>query len=419
MKYQEAIEYLYNSQPVFHLQGASAYKPGLGNTIKLMQELDNPHLCFKSIHVAGTNGKGSTCNMLAAILQSAGYKTGLYTSPHLVDYRERIRINGVMIGEEVVTRFIENNIGILERIHPSFFETTMAMAFWWFREEKTDVAVIETGLGGRLDSTNIISPCLSIITNIGIDHTEFLGNTLRQIATEKAGIIKPQTPVVIGEADNQTRPVFIDKARETNSEIVFASEQQRTLLPECQLSGIYQQKNICTTISAVETLRKYGWTIPERAVNHGLEHVCDLTGLQGRWQTIKKNGINYILDTGHNSHGISAYITQLTNIPNLHIIFGMVSDKDVINSLSLLPHSATYYFTQAQTSRAIDAESLKQTASNIGLQGEAYRSVKTAICEATKNAEYGDTIFIGGSNYVVGEALEILLADAEMGKDIV
>lgn len=412
MTYSETLQYLYNSQPAFHLVGAAAYKPGLGNTMSLMQALGNPHLQFPTVHIAGTNGKGSTSHMLAAILQSAGYKTALYTSPHLVDYRERIRINGIMIPEQAVVDFVEHNRQLLEKVKPSFFETTMALAFSWFASEKVDIAVVEVGLGGRLDSTNIITPQVSVITNIGLDHTEFLGDTLEKIATEKAGIIKHHVPVVIGEACAQTRPVFLSAAERNSCDILFAEEQSFTHLPDCQLKGLYQQKNIRTVLSTVSVLRTRGWDIPKEAVSQGLMHVCDLTGLQGRWQQLtilspKTHSLNIILDTGHNSHGVRAYIDDLKLINNLRIVFGMVSDKDVTEVLRLLPKSATYYFTQAQTHRAIPAPELLNMASAVGLQGRAFSFVESAVTEAINEAAADDTIFIGGSNYVVGEALKL------------
>lgn len=412
MTYSETLSYLYASQPAFHLVGAAAYKPGFANTMRLMEALGNPHLQFRSVHVAGTNGKGSTSHLLAAVLQSAGYKTALFTSPHLVDYRERMRIDGAMIPEEVVVDFVERYKQLLEDVKPSFFETTMALAFSWFASQKVDIAVIEVGLGGRLDSTNIITPEVSVITNIGYDHTEFLGDTLGKIAGEKAGIIKRNVPVVIGETTAETRPVFLSKAEETGSKAVFASEQVRAEIPECQLKGSYQQKNIRAVLAAVEELRLRGWEIPDAAVKNGLLHVCDLTGLQGRWQTIEyKTGDNcmlpVILDTGHNSHGVSAYIEDLRRIDNLRVVFGMVSDKDADVVLRLLPRSAVYYFTQAQTHRAIPAGTLCRMAREAGLQGKEYGSVKEAIEAALNDAAADDTLFIGGSNYVVGEALRV------------
>ncbi len=412
MNYDQTIAYLYNSQPAFHQVGAAAYKPGLDNTIRLMEQLHNPHTMFRSIHVAGTNGKGSTSHLLAAVLQKAGYKVGLYTSPHLVDFRERIRINGNMIPKERVVDFVDKQQRILENIRPSFFETTMALAFDYFASEKVDIAVIEVGLGGRLDSTNIITPELSIITNIGIDHTEFLGHTLPEIAAEKAGIIKPNIPVIIGETHPQTASVFIQKAKEVQAEIIFADNnyQLSTALPivrtvNCQLSGCYQTKNQRTVLAAIAQLKQKGWNISEEAIQQGFANVCTLTGLRGRWETLAENPL-VICDTGHNAHGIKYVVQQLKTLSGtLHIVFGMVDDKDVEDVLKMLPKQAHYYFTQAQTKRAIPATELKKMAEKKGLQGQDYTTMKDAIQAAKEIATTADTIFIGGSNYIVGEAI--------------
>ena len=414
MTYEDTLQYLYASQPAFHVVGAAAYKPGLGNTISLMDALGNPHKTFRSVHVAGTNGKGSTSHMLAAVLQSAGYKTGLYTSPHLVDYRERIRINGRMIPKHEVVGFVEDNKQLLEQVKPSFFETTMAMAFSWFMKENVDIAVIEVGLGGRLDSTNIIMPEVSVITNIGLDHTEFLGNTLAEIASEKAGIIKRGVPVVIGESCDETRLVFQKRAEEAASELVFAelSDLPVSFAGICQLRGMYQQKNIKTVLATLNVLRRRSWHISDEAIETGLAAVCTLTGLEGRWQTIKYEAcgkpLTIILDTGHNSHGVSSYIDDLRKISGLRIVFGMVSDKDVSAVLSLLPSDAVYYFTQADSHRAIPASQFRQMANEAGLHGRAFTSVIEAVEQAIYEAAADDTVFIGGSNYVVGEALQLL-----------
>ncbi len=411
MNYDQTIAYLYNAQPAFHQVGAAAYKPGLDNTMQLMQHLKNPHTLFRSIHVAGTNGKGSTSHLIAAVLQKAGYKVGLYTSPHLVDFRERIRINGNMIPKEKVVEFVAKHQPILENIRPSFFETTMAIAFDFFATEKVDIAVIEVGLGGRLDSTNIITPELSIITNIGIDHTEFLGHTLPEIAAEKAGIIKPHTPVIIGETHHQTAPVFIQKAKEVQAEIRFADNHQlSTALPivriiNCQLSGFYQTKNQRTVLAAIAQLQQQGWNISEETIKQGFENVCTLTGLRGRWEKLAENPL-VICDTGHNAHGINDVVKQLKTLSGtLHIVFGMVDDKDVEEVLKMLPSQAHYYFTQAQTKRAIPATELKKMAEKQGLHGQAYPTVEAAIQAAKEQATKADSIFIGGSNYIVGEAI--------------
>lgn len=410
MTYEETLQYLYNSQPAFHLVGAAAYKPGLDNTIRLTAHLKNPHLAFPSIHIAGTNGKGSTSHLIAATLQAAGYKTGLYTSPHLVDFRERIRINGKMIEEEDVVGFVEKHRRFLEQLKPSFFETTMAMAFDYFATEQVDVAVIETGLGGRLDSTNIITPLLSVITNIGFDHTEFLGSTLPKIAAEKAGIIKQGVPVVIGETDPETAPVFIKKAAEMQSPIVFADQQQRYPADMvCQLQGYYQQKNHQTAYTALQQLSSH-FRIEDNALQQGFAHVCDMTGLQGRWQVLCQQPF-IVCDTGHNSHGIRYVAEQIKALSaqcgHIHIVFGMVSDKDVDAVLSLLPLNAIYYFTQAATHRAIPAQQLLETAKKHHLAGKAFRSVKEAVDSARNSLSVNDFLYIGGSNYIVGEALPL------------
>ena len=425
MTYSEAIQYLYNSAPAFHLVGAAAYKPGLDNTIALMEHLGNPHTKFRSIHVAGTNGKGSTSHLIAAVLQAAGYKVGLYTSPHLVDFRERIRINGQMIPEVNVVRFVEDHRAFLDQIKPSFFETTMALAFDYFAQQQVDIAVVEVGLGGRLDSTNIITPLLSVITNIGYDHTEFLGHTLKDIAREKAGIIKPGVPCVIGETDEETMPVFIEAAQRngiygegletTDCRIWFADQcgfmRKRRLreAPTCQLQGLYQDKNQQTAYVALQVLRNYTHNtlhITPSAIAKGYADVCTLTGLRGRWEILNEKPLT-ICDTGHNSHGIKYVAEQLASLLNthytLHMVFGMVSDKDIDVVLGLLPKDATYYFTQAQTHRAIPATEL---VAKFGA-GRAFTSVEQAVRAAQKEATDKDIIFIGGSNYVVGEALRL------------
>lgn len=429
MTYSQTLAYLYASQPAFHLVGAAAYKPGLDNTYRLMQHLGNPHLRFRSIHIAGTNGKGSTSHLIAAALQAAGYKVGLYTSPHLVDFRERIRISGQMIPEATCVQFVADNHDFLESVHPSFFETTMAMAFAYFAEQQVDVAVIEVGLGGRLDSTNIITPLLSVITNIGMDHTEFLGNTLPAIATEKAGIIKPGVPCVIGETDPLTQPVFMQRAAEcgilgsgletTDCRLWFAdqcgylrSRRQREV-PECQLHGIYQEKNIQTAYVALQVINTYSpLHVPSEAIANGFAHVCTMTGLRGRWEVLSQSPL-IICDTGHNSHGIRYVAEQLNAIcreKTLHIVFGMVSDKDVEVVLGLMPLHARYYFTHADTHRAIPAEQMMALWYRLHPDfsvsyGAAYSSVDEALNAARESADDNDCIFIGGSNYVVGEAL--------------
>jgi len=425
MIYQDAIQYLYASTPAFHLVGADAYKPGLQNTIALMDYLGNPHTKFKSIHVAGTNGKGSTSHLIAAVLQSAGYKVGLYTSPHLVDFRERIRINGQMIPEEKVAQFITAQQSYLDSLKPSFFETTMALAFDYFAREKVDIAVVEVGLGGRLDSTNILTPVLSVITNIGFDHTEFLGNTLAKIAAEKAGIIKPNVPCVIGETDPETMPVFLDAAQKanilgdgletTNCRIWFADQCgylrkcRKRDIPDCQLKGSYQDKNQQTAYVALQVLRNnINYQLSTINYREGFAQVCSLTGLRGRWEVLCDKPLT-ICDTGHNSHGLKYVFDQLqkSKIQNpksqIHIVFGMVNDKDVDEVLKLMLQDAHYYFTQAQTHRAIPSKELQAMFG----KGKAFPTVEVAIRAAQKVATDEDIIFIGGSNYVVGEALTL------------
>lgn len=430
MTYQEALRYLYDAAPAFHLVGAAAYKPGLDNVLALMAQFGNPHTKFHSIHVAGTNGKGSTSHLVAAVLQAAGYKVGLYTSPHLVDFRERIRINGQPIPQQEVVDFVEkirNPQSPISRINPSFFEITMALAFDYFAQQQIDIAVVEVGLGGRLDSTNIITPLLSVITNIGFDHTEFLGNTLADIAREKAGIIKPNVPCVIGETDPETAPVFIEAAKRngiygegletTDCRIWFADQcgylrkRRKNDVKECQLKGIYQEHNQQTAYVALQVLRNYTnhpLRITPSAIANGYAHVCTLTGLRGRWETLCEKPLT-ICDTGHNSHGIKYVAEQLQQyqISNLqsqiHIVFGMVNDKDVDVVLKLMPKDAHYYFTQAQTHRAIPAKDLAQLFGS----GDVFSDVPSAVRAAQKNATDKDIIFIGGSNYVVGEALTL------------
>ncbi len=434
MTYQQTIDYLYASQPAFHLVGAAAYKPGLDNTYRLMAHLGNPHERLRAVHIAGTNGKGSTSHLIAATLQAQGYKVGLFTSPHLVDFRERIRISGEMISEDKVVEFVKHNRAFLDEVHPSFFETTMALAFWYFAQQQVDIAVIEVGLGGRLDSTNILTPLLSVITNIGIDHTEFLGTTLAQIANEKAGIIKSHIPCVIGETHPETQEVFLNRAREcdilgdgletTDCRIWFADQcgymRRRRMkeAPTCQLKGYYQEKNQQTAFVALQVLYNYcDITISPEAIANGFAQVCTLTGLRGRWEILSESPLT-ICDTGHNSHGIRYVVEQLktengkreTENGKLHIVFGMVADKDIDVVLSMLPEEAVYYFTQPATSRALPASQLLARWQSLHPAHQAchcFDSVATAITTAQKEASNEDIIFIGGSNYVVGEALSL------------
>ena len=428
MTYQEAVEYLYTQTPLFQNVGQEAYKEGLYNTVTIDRHLGCPHKLYKTIHVAGTNGKGSVSHTLAAILQASGYKTGLYTSPHLTDFRERIRVNGKPVTPEFVVKFIEKNREFLEPLHPSFFEVTTAMAFSWFAEQEVDVAVIETGLGGRLDCTNIIKPVLSIITNIGFDHMKFLGETLPGIAFEKAGIIKKNVPVVIGEYTPETRTVFERKAEEVSTKIVFAEDNckiisqkyhnpskvvyETTAYPalESGLAGLCQEKNANTILTALDELKKKKFDITESAIRKGFKSVCRMTGLRGRWQLVSKKP-DIICDTGHNSHGlkyIAKHLEELSSKPGfgqLRIVMGMVNDKDITDVLALMPRNARYYFTQASVKRALDASTLRDMARQVGLTGRVYRTVAQAVDMARREAAPEDLIFVGGSTFVVADLL--------------
>lgn len=424
MDYQETLTYLYNSAPLFQQLGSAAYKEGLENTYTLDEYFGHPHRRFRTIHIAGTNGKGSCSHTLAAILQSAGYRVGLYTSPHLVDFRERIRINGTPVSQQFVIEFVEKHRHFFEPLHPSFFELTTAMAFLYFAEQAVDIAVIEVGLGGRLDCTNIIQPDLSLITNISFDHVQFLGNTLAQIAGEKAGIIKPHTPVVIGETTPETKPVFLDKALSVDAPIIFAEEEH--LLYNAsheangnylyqtadytdlkgELGGLCQEKNTNTLLSALRQLKQTGYRFSETDVRNGFAHVCELTGLQGRWQRLA-NHPTVICDTGHNVGGIRYIAEQLSrqHYDRLRIVIGMVNDKDIRGVLALLPTDASYYFTQASVKRALPAEEVQKQASAFGLKGNAYPNVKIALKEALAQSSPQDLIFIGGSSFIVADLL--------------
>ena len=424
MDYQETLTYLYNSAPLFQQVGSAAYKEGLENTYTLDEYFGHPHRRFRTIHIAGTNGKGSCSHTLAAILQSAGYKVGLYTSPHLVDFRERIRINGTPVSQQFVIEFVEKHRHFFEPLHPSFFELTTAMAFLYFAEQAVDIAVIEVGLGGRLDCTNIIQPDLSLITNISFDHVQFLGNTLAQIAGEKAGIIKPHTPVVIGETTPETKPVFLDKALSVDAPIIFAEEEhllynasheanENYLYQTAdytdlkgELGGLCQEKNTNTLLSALRQLKQTGYRFSETDVRNGFAHVCELTGLQGRWQRLA-NHPTVICDTGHNVGGIRYIAEQLSrqHYDRLRIVIGMVNDKDIRGVLALLPTDASYYFTQASVKRALPAEEVQKQASAFGLKGNAYPNVKIALKEALAQSGPQDLIFIGGSSFIVADLL--------------
>ena len=429
MTYQEATTYLFTAAPLFQNIGAGAYKEGLSNTHLLDEHFGHPHEKFRTIHVGGTNGKGSTSHTLAAILQSQGYRVGLYTSPHLVDFRERIRVNGVMIPKKRVISFVEQERSFFEPLHPSFFELATALAFQYFAEQKVDVAVIEVGLGGRLDCTNIIHPDLSIITNISFDHIQFLGNTLPKIASEKAGIIKQGVPAIIGEAgEEDVRTVFEQEAEKVGTRLIFAEEEKElisyTYSPtqgytyqtktygelHGQLSGFCQEKNTRTILAAVNELNKISYGISTASVAKGMSQVCQLTGLMGRWQTISTNPLT-ICDTGHNVGGMQYITKQLKETPHqrLHIIIGMVNDKDVNTVLSMLPKDAVYYFTQASVKRAMPVEEFAQKAEKHDLHGNSYANVELAYRAAKQNAEKNDLIFVGGSTFIVADMLNNIL----------
>ena len=408
MDYQATLDYLYNSAPLFQQVGAGAYKEGLANTWALDEHLGHPHRSYRTIHIAGTNGKGSCSHTLAAILQEAGYRVGLYTSPHLLDFRERIRVNGQPVPEEYVIRFVEEERAFFEPLHPSFFELTTAMAFRYFADAGVDVAVVEVGLGGRLDCTNIIRPDLCIITNISLDHVQFLGNTLAKIAGEKAGIIKPGIPVVIGETTPETRPVFAKRAEETGAPIHFAEEEAVRDYPdmEFELKGLYQAKNRRTLLAALPLLQEAGYRIREEHIRSGFARVTELTGLMGRWQKLQEHPM-LVCDTGHNVGGIQYVAEQLRRqtCRQLHIVIGMVNDKDVRGALALLPHEAVYYFTQASVKRALPAEQLARLAAEAGLEGEVYPDVLSAVRAAQEKSLPEDFIFVGGSTFIVADLL--------------
>ena len=398
MNYKDTLKYLFSQLPMYQRTGAAAYKKDIGNIIEACNFLDNPHKKFKSIHIAGTNGKGSTAHLISSILQEAGFKTGLYTSPHLKDFRERIKINGVKISENDVISFVTTNKKNFEKINMSFFEYTVALAFDHFAKEKVDIAIIETGLGGRLDSTNIISPEISVITNIGYDHMNLLGNSLKQIAIEKAGIIKEKTPVLIGRKQIEIETVFEEKASQKNTSVFYAKQNEvKFNVPN------YQKENINTSISAIKIL---DWKISNQEINDGIKNVNQNTGLRGRWETLSKNP-KIICDTGHNVDGISNIINQLKQIKfnKLHIVFGTVNDKKINDILNLLPKDAKYYFCKAKIDRALNADKLKSIANEYKLIGESFESVEKALLNAKNNAKKEDLIFIGGSTFVVAEVI--------------
>jgi dihydrofolate synthase/folylpolyglutamate synthase len=426
MNYQQTLDYLFEKLPMFSKLGAAAFKKDLTNTIALCEALGNPQQQFKTIHIAGTNGKGSVSHTLAAVLQTAGYKTGLYTSPHLKDFRERIKINGQLCSEQFVVDFTKRIQPLMEELEPSFFEITVAMAFEWFAQQQVDIAVIETGLGGRLDSTNIIHPELSVITNIGYDHMNLLGNTLSLIAGEKAGIIKQHTPAIIGEVLPETQPVFEKFAAEQQAPLVYAQKQyyvsdwqymrhhlEVTVAHKANddrktytldLPGIYQTKNVLSVLTAIDQLRKKDWKITDEHIHHGLLHVKKLTGLHGRWELVQEHP-DLVLEVCHNEDGIRQMVRQLelATYNELHLVIGMVKDKDIDKVLSILPPTAHYYFTKAQIPRALPEQDLAQQAATHGLQGHTYPDVNTALKDVKLKAHPKDLIVVCGSIFLVAE----------------
>ena len=431
MNYQETLNYLYSQLPMYQRIGAAAYKSDLNNTLALANLINNPHKNFKSIHIAGTNGKGSVSHLIASILQTSGLKVGLYTSPHLKDFRERIRINGKKVSESFVCSFVSDYKSEFEKINLSFFEMTFGMAIQYFSEQKVDIAIIETGMGGRLDSTNIISPVLTIITNIGIDHTAFLGDTHEKIAIEKAGIIKQKTPLIIGEKQENIKSIFEKHAKSKKSEIVFASDnysidnlefsiddkafmqmnvyKNGRIFKEnlkTSLAGFYQKKNIITCLQSIDVLEQLNFEISKSNIFCGIEKVVDNTGISGRWQVLSKQPLT-ICDTGHNADGMKEVVNQINSISyeNLHFVLGMVNDKSIDAVVQLLPKNANYYFCKANIPRALDADELMQIARNNGLIGKVFSSVIEAKKTAQENATNNDLVFIGGSTFVVAEVV--------------
>jgi dihydrofolate synthase/folylpolyglutamate synthase len=422
MTYQETLDYLYNQRPAYERQGAGGYKPGLQTSLDLDQLFGHPHRNYRIIHVAGTNGKGSVSHMLAAMLQLSGFRVGLFTSPHFVDFRERIRVNGQMISQDEVVQFVETFLKMGYPGTPSFFEITSTMAFSYFADQHVDFAVIETGLGGRLDSTNIVTPILSVITNVSFDHTEFLGNTLSEIATEKAGIIKPGVPVVIGEADQETRPVFEETAMHVGAPIIFAQDTPEVIeahheggkiivnsarhgVITCELAGDYQCHNINTALAAERALEQLGVVMKSDVVNSSFHHIHSLTGLIGRWMTVSEEPCRTICDSGHNIAGITSVVDQLKNesYDHLHMVMGFMRDKDLQHILPLLPTDATYYYTHAHTSRAMPGDELRLLAAQFGLMGQSFPDVTAALAAARAAATHRDLIYIGGSMYLLAE----------------
>ena len=428
MNYSETINYLFSQLPLYQRVGKAAYKADLNVTIEILNILDNPQNKFKSIHIAGTNGKGSVSHIIASVLQSAGLKTGLYTSPHLRDFRERIKINGEKIKENYVIDFVEKNKTDFEKIQPSFFEMTVGMAFQYFADENIDIAVVEVGMGGRLDSTNLLSPEISVITNIGLDHTQFLGNTIRKIAKEKAEIIKKKTPVVIGETQSQIKNIFVEKAKEKKSVIYFADEHfeikkiqtsnldfnvfdvwknneiyiENLKLP---LLGDYQTKNLKSSLQAIDLI-KDKFNLNKESIREGIEKVKTNTGILGRWEILKNCPLT-ICDTGHNIDGITSNVTQINNLvfEKLHFVIGVVNDKNIDSILKILPKNAVYYFCKADIPRGMNQENLKNKALKYGLSGKSYSSVRKAYETAINNAGINDLVFVGGSTFVVAEVV--------------
>ena len=402
MTYQQTLDYLFSRLPMYQRDGVVAYKADIGNIVAASKTLKDPHTKFKSIHIAGTNGKGSVSHMLASIFQEAGYKVGLYTSPHLKDFRERIKINGQMIAKSEVIQFVSKNKTAFEKIDLSFFEFTVALAFHYFAYQKVDIAIIETGLGGRLDSTNIINPELSIITNIGLDHTNLLGDTIQKIAKEKAGIIKSNTPIIIGRNQEEIKPIFQNIANEKKAPLKYATAHNFT----ADLKGHYQQENINTVVTAISEIQKKGWKITDKNIKDGLLNTIKNTGLLGRWQILGQNPL-IICDTGHNEDGIKVVFNQIKQTPhkNLHVVFGAVNDKDLDSILNLLPKDAKYYFCKPNILRGLDENILKEIANKKEIKGDSYSSAKTALARAKKQAQLEDLIFVGGSTFVVAEVV--------------
>ena len=429
MNYFEAISFIYSYIPMFHVVGKKAYKADLNNTLALDRHLNFPHKNIKTIHIAGTNGKGSVSHMLASVLQDSGYRTGLFTSPHIKDFRERIKVNGLMISEDEVADFITKNKSFIEKIKPSFFELTTLMAFDHFRLHEVEFALIETGLGGRLDSTNIIKPIISVITNISWDHADLLGDSLEKIAAEKAGIIKQNVPIIIGEHQKEISIVFEDIADDKNAELIYADniyivkdsiqtvdemqmfrieKNKKSFLEglKTPLLGNYQRKNIATVLASIEKLKEKGLQINDSNIYRGLKNVINITGLKGRWQVLSQKPL-VICDTGHNEGGIKQIVLQLEKLKKdkLHIVFGLVADKEVIEILKLLPKNAIYYFTNADSPRALKADELKKVANELGLKGECFNTVQAAFLKAKNTAKPDDVVFVGGSTFVVAEVL--------------